>query len=84
MYMQVEICRKQLFMPAQDCTGNPPTPSDSSRDMCSSLLHKTVSLFVSFFLKLNIMLLLLGVLEVALAWSKSQYVISMGKEIEKC
>ena len=47
--MQVELRRTQLFMPAQDCTGDPPTPSDSWRDMCSSLLHKTVSLFVFFF-----------------------------------
>ncbi|XP_068676680.1 uncharacterized protein [Montipora foliosa] len=37
---EVEISRTQLFLPIQDCTGEPPQPSDSWRDMCASLLHK--------------------------------------------
>ncbi|XP_068735386.1 uncharacterized protein [Montipora capricornis] len=37
---EVEISRTQLFLPIQDCTGEPPQPSDSWRDMCASLPHK--------------------------------------------
>ncbi|KAK2548374.1 Uncharacterized protein P5673_031442 [Acropora cervicornis] len=38
---EVEICCTQLFMAAQqDCTGDPPSPPDFWRDMCSSLLNK--------------------------------------------
>ena len=42
--IQGEICRTQLFLPAEDYSGDPPTPPEAWREKCSSLLKKSVRL----------------------------------------
>ena len=42
---KVEICRTQLFLPAEDYSGDPPTPPEAWREKCSSLLKKSVRLW---------------------------------------
>ena len=41
---KVEICRTQLFLPAEDYSGDPPTPPEAWREKCSRLLKKSVRL----------------------------------------